>query len=145
MGDIYDKDGNKIGTLDEGSGGSGGGGGHGMLLIAIVGILFVGLIAANVEALLPQTDQLLLVCLIGYPVFAYVRSSSIAEAVRRTLSAWCWFMISAIVAGIPLLFLVELMTTSKQQEGSVFTVAVCFAGIIGMGFYTYLWTSNQKT
>ena len=76
-----------------------------------------------------------------YPVFAYVCSSSIAEAFRRTLLAWCWFMISAVVASLPLLFLVGLLLeTNPTQEVNVLSVAICFAGIIGMGFYTLSWT-----
>jgi hypothetical protein len=117
----------------------GGGGGDGILVgIAVVGLLFVGAISAYITVLGPLTDLLLWVFIIGYPVFAYVCSSSIAEAVRRTLLAWCWFMISGIVAGIPLLLLAEFIAGPKQ-EANVFTVGVCIAGIIGMGCYT-LWT-----
>ena len=116
-----------------------------MVGIGFVGLLFVGVIAANIEVFLRLTDSLLLVCLIGYPVFAYVHTSSIAEAVRRTLLAWCWFMISAVVAGIPLLFLTEFIA-SRTQEANVLSVGICFAGIIGMGCYTLSWTfGNRKT
>src|SRR5262249_35908109 len=123
----------------------GGGGGNRMLFgIAVVGLLFVAVIAAHIEVLLPLTDSLLLGCLIGYPVFAYMRSSSIAVAVRRTVLALCWFMISAIVAGILLLFPVGLLLeTNPTQEAKVLSVAICLAGIIGMGIYTLVWTCGD--
>src|SRR5262249_42951552 len=131
-------------TLDNGSGGSGGGGAM-LVGIAFVGFLFVLAISANITILAPLIDRLLWVCLIGYPAFAYVRSSSIAEAVRRTLLAWCWFIISAIVAGILLLFPVGLLLeTNPTQEANVMSVAVCIAGIIGMGCYTLLWTFGDR-
>jgi hypothetical protein len=124
------------------------GGGGGMLFgIAAVGLLFVGVISAYITLLAPLTDLLVWVCLIGYPVLAYACSNSIAVAVRRTLLAWCWFMISAVVAALPLLFLVGLLLeTNPTQETNVLSVAICFAGIIGMGFYTFLWIlDNRKT
>src|SRR5262249_19717440 len=119
-----------------------GGDGDGAMLVGIAVFLFVGLIAAYVEVLLPLTDRLFWVCLIGYPVFAYLCSSSIAEAVRRTVWAGCWFMISAIVAGIPLALLAGFIAGPKQ-EANVITVGLFIAGIIGMGCYT-LWTFGAR-
>lgn len=124
----------------------GGGGDDGMLfVIAVVGILFFGVIVAYTEVLLPLLDRLLLVCLIGYPVFAYLHSRSIAVAIRRTLWAVCWFMISAVVASLPLLFLIGLLLeTNPTREANVLTVAINIAGMIGMGFYTLLWTFGDR-
>ena len=123
-----------------------GGGGVGAVLvfIAFIGFLFLTAISAFITILAPLTGLFLWVCLIGYPVFAYICSSSIAEAVRRTLLAWCWYMLSAVVAGVPLLFLGGLLLeTNPTQEANVLSVAVCIVGIIGMGIYTLSWFRDR--
>jgi hypothetical protein len=117
--------------------GGGDGGGSILFGIAVVGFLFLGVITAYVDVLRPVMDMLLWTCLIGYPVFAYVRSRSIAVAVRTTLLAWGWCMISGMVVVIPLL-LIAGFVAHPNQVTNVITVGVNFAGIIGMGFYTLL-------